>query len=220
MYNMWRLLWHIRHKNCNLTLSNGTYYKIQPLAIERLSCDIFIIIVWYFARTCFKGSNIDSHQVLTFFKILSPVISTITTSLLDSKCHLSELENFKYNKWNKYLNLVTIGKLNKTCPIRFVLWSIQCCRRHVGKMFILQWWCDSNVVSLKKKVPFAPKLMNLSCNSSLINPICYIRDCVMKRVTLSTLSPSKLAHTYNLPSPNLPIIPMFHGINKNIQLHK
>jgi len=121
MYNMWCLLWHIIHKNYNLTLSNGTHYKIQPLAIERLSCNIFIIIVWYFARTCFKGSNIDSHQILTFFKILSLVISTITTSLLDSKCHLSELENLKYNKWNKSLNLVTIGKLNKTCTIRFVL---------------------------------------------------------------------------------------------------
>ncbi len=139
----------IIHTNCNLTLSNGTYYKIQPLAIERLSFDIFIIIVWYFARTCFKSSNI--HQLLTFFKILSPIISTITIRLLDSKCHLSELENQEYNKWNKSLNLVTTGKLNKTWTIRFVLWTIQCCRHHVGKMFILQWWYDSNVVSLRKK---------------------------------------------------------------------
>jgi hypothetical protein len=148
MYNTWCLLWHIIHKNCNLTLSNDTYYKIQPLAIERLFCDLFIIILWYFAKTCFEGSNIDIHQVLTFFKILSLIISTITTSLLNSKCHLSELE---YNKWNKYLNLVTISKSNKTCTIRFVLWTIQCCCHHVRKMFILQWWCDSNAVSLKKR---------------------------------------------------------------------
>jgi hypothetical protein len=51
-------------------------------AIERLSCDIFKIKALYYAMTCFKGSKIDIHWVLTFFKILSLIIFTILPSLL------------------------------------------------------------------------------------------------------------------------------------------
>ncbi len=52
--------------------------------IEGLSYDIFTIKALYYAMTCFKGSNIDVHWVLTFLKILSLIIFTILSSLLQN----------------------------------------------------------------------------------------------------------------------------------------
>ncbi len=60
--------------------------------IKRLCCDIFTIKIVYSNMIRFKDSNIDIHQVLTFFKILNIFISTIFASLLNSKCLLGELE--------------------------------------------------------------------------------------------------------------------------------
>jgi hypothetical protein len=91
-----------------------------------LSCDIFIINVLYYARTHFKGSSIEIHWVSTFFKFLNPPISTIWTSLVNSKWHLGEPKKWAYMNWSKSSNLDTIGKFDKTCNIGFVLWAIQC----------------------------------------------------------------------------------------------
>jgi hypothetical protein len=60
--------------------------------METLSCDIFTINVLYFIVTHFKSSNMLIHQVFTFCKIFNPPIFTISTSLVNSKCHLGELE--------------------------------------------------------------------------------------------------------------------------------
>ncbi len=80
-----------------------------------LSCDIFIINVLYHAKTHFKSFSIEIHQVLTFFKIWNPLISTI------SKWHLGEPKKWAYTNWSKSSKLDTIGK---TCIIRFVLWAV------------------------------------------------------------------------------------------------
>jgi hypothetical protein len=94
-----------------------------------------------------------------------------------------------YKDWNKCSNLDTIGTFEKICTTRFVLWAIQCCLIHVMRMLFLSLKCHSNVASLKKKTPFPPKQMSFSPNSFLVNLPCYIRDCVMERVRLSTLPP-------------------------------
>jgi hypothetical protein len=64
---------------------------------------------------------IGSHWILTFLKILSPLVFMILIGLMNYKCHLKELEKQRYNGWSKSSNLATINKLDKTCTLRFVL---------------------------------------------------------------------------------------------------
>ncbi len=59
---------------------------------ETLSFDISIISVLYFAITHFKGSKMFIHRIFTFHKIFNPHVSMISTSLVNSKCCIGELE--------------------------------------------------------------------------------------------------------------------------------
>jgi hypothetical protein len=58
---------------------------------------------------------------------------------------------------------------------------------HVIKMFFLYMKYHFNAASLEKKAPSTPKQISFSPTSILINPPCYMRDCVMTRVTLFAL---------------------------------
>ncbi len=131
---------------------------------------------------------IGSHWILTFLKILSPLVFMILIGLMNYKYHLKELEKQQYNGWTKSSNFATISKLDKTCTLRFVLSACNnalSCKEYVYLPIVMSFYCNSP----KKKVSSIPKQMRFSPNSK-INPLCYGRDCVITKVRLSTMPPS------------------------------
>jgi len=64
IYNMWRLMWHIVLKNCNLTLINGTYRVIKKSFSWLFFCVIKESLSLLIALC---DSFMDTYQFFEFF---------------------------------------------------------------------------------------------------------------------------------------------------------
>ncbi len=76
--------------------------------------------------TCFKGLNMEIHQVFTFFNNFNPLVSKIFTNLVNSNNFLGLCAKNEYKDCNMNSMQNTKGNLDKTTTIGLVLCAMQC----------------------------------------------------------------------------------------------